>query len=133
MTEFRSPDSLPKPFGYSHVALVPAGPLVITSGQVGMHQSGDIPSGMEAQTRLAFENLGRALEAGGAGWRDVVKLTYFVTDLAELLTVRRVRDEFLDTASPPASSLVQVAGLFMPELLIEVEAIASLGSEAPAR
>ena len=44
------------------------------------------------------------------------------------LRVRRARDEFVDTSAPPTSSLVQVAGLFMPGLLIEVEAVASLAS-----
>ena len=74
-----------------------------------------------------FENLGRALGAAGAGWSDVVKLTFFVVGVDELTTVRAVRDEFVDTTAPPASSLVQVAGLFRPDLLIEVEAMAALG------
>jgi enamine deaminase RidA (YjgF/YER057c/UK114 family) len=49
-----------------------------------------------------------------------------VDDAGELATVRSVRDEFVDTARPPTSSLVQVAGLFHPDVLIEVEAIAWL-------
>jgi enamine deaminase RidA (YjgF/YER057c/UK114 family) len=54
----------------------------------------------------------------------VVKLTFYVVDVAGLAVVRAVRDEFVDTARPPTSSLVQVAGLFRPDLLIEVEAVA---------
>ena len=42
-----------------------------------------------------------------------------------LPVVRRVRDAFVDTAAPPTSSLVQVAGLFRPDLLVEVEAVAA--------
>ena len=80
-----------------------------------------------------FEHLGHALGAAGAGWGDVIKLTVFVTDTSELDTFRRVRDEFVDTESPPASSLVRVAGLIRPELLLEIEAIASLGGEASPR
>jgi enamine deaminase RidA (YjgF/YER057c/UK114 family) len=53
-----------------------------------------------------------------------VKLTYFVVDVSALGTIRTVRDEFVDTERPPASSLVQVAGLFRPDLLIEIEAVA---------
>jgi enamine deaminase RidA (YjgF/YER057c/UK114 family) len=105
---------------------IPAGRLVWTSGQVAIDADGAVPQGWEAQTRLVFENVGRALAAHGAGWPDVVKLTYFVTAVDEVATVRAVRDEFVDTATPPTSSLVQVAGLFRPDLLIEVEAVAWL-------
>jgi len=123
---FASPDDLPRPSGYSHVVTIPPGRLVWTSGQVGIGADHAIAAGWEGQTRLAFENVGRALAAAGAGWPDVVKLTLFVVDVSELETIRRVRDEFVDTDSPPTSSLVQVAGLFRPEVLIEVEAVASL-------
>jgi enamine deaminase RidA (YjgF/YER057c/UK114 family) len=78
----------------------------------------------EAQSRLAFENVGHALDAGGATWADVVKLTIFVVDMAGLPAIRAVRDEFVDVQRPPTSSLVQVAALFRPEVLIEVEAVA---------
>jgi enamine deaminase RidA (YjgF/YER057c/UK114 family) len=123
--QFASAPDLPAPLGYSHVVAIPSGPLVWTSGQVGMTAAGEVPDGWEAQTRLAFENVGRALAAAGAGWGDVVKLTYYVVATDELPVVRRVRDEFVDTAAPPTSSLVQVAGLFRPDLLVEVEAVAA--------
>jgi enamine deaminase RidA (YjgF/YER057c/UK114 family) len=51
-----------------------------------------------------------------------VKLTIFVTDVAYLPAIRAARDEFVDTERPPASTAVQVAALFRPELLLEVEA-----------
>jgi enamine deaminase RidA (YjgF/YER057c/UK114 family) len=126
VTAFASPDDLPRPAGYSHVVTTPPGRLVWTSGQVGMAADGSVPDGWEAQTRLTFENIGRALAAAGAGWDDVVKLTYFVVATDDLLTIRAVRDEFVNTDAPPASSLVRVAGLFRPDVLIEVEAIAAL-------
>jgi enamine deaminase RidA (YjgF/YER057c/UK114 family) len=99
---------------------------VWTSGQVPLDAAGAAPEGWEAQTRLAFENVARALAAEGAAFADVVKLTFFVTAVDELATVRAVRDAFVDTARPPTSSLVQVAGLIRPDLLIEVEAVAWL-------
>jgi enamine deaminase RidA (YjgF/YER057c/UK114 family) len=126
VTAFASPDDLPQPAGYSHVVTIPSGRLVWTSGQVGMAADGSVPEGWEAQARLAFENVGRALAAGGAGWGDVVKLTFFVVATDELTTVRAVRDEFVNAAAPPTSSLVRVAGLIRPDLLIEVEAVAAL-------
>ena len=122
---FASPDGLRPPAGYSHVVDIPAGRRVWTSGQVAMDAERNVASDeWEGQTRLVFENVGRALRAGGADWPDVVKLTIFVVDVSELPTIRAVRDEFVDTTRPPTSSLVQVAALVHPELLIEVEAVA---------
>jgi enamine deaminase RidA (YjgF/YER057c/UK114 family) len=123
---FASPSDLPAPAGYSHVVTIPSGRLVWTSGQVGIGPDGTVASGWEAQTRLVFENIGRALAAAGAGWHDVVKLTFYVVSTDALATVRAVRDEFINTEAPPTSSLVQVAGLFRSDLLIEVEAVASI-------
>jgi enamine deaminase RidA (YjgF/YER057c/UK114 family) len=123
---FASPAGLPAPAGYAHVVGLPPGRLVWTSGQVPLDEQGVAPEGWEAQARLAFANVGTALAGAGAGWGDVVKLSLFVTSVEELATVRAVRDEVVDTANPPTSSLVQVAGLFRPDLLIEVEAVAWL-------
>jgi enamine deaminase RidA (YjgF/YER057c/UK114 family) len=125
--DFASPSSLSTQVGYSHVVSLPAsGRLVWTAGQVPVAADGTLaPAGdWEAQARLVFQNVGHALVAGGAAWPDVVKLTFYVVDLAGLPTVRSVRDEFVDVQRPPTSSLVQVAGLFLPEALLEVEAVA---------
>ena len=123
---FASPPELIAPAGYSHVVTIPAGRLAWTAGQVPMTRDREVPEGWEAQARLAFENTGRALRAAGAAWSDVVKLTISVVELSEVATIRRVRDEFIDTAAPPTSSLAQVAALFDPDVLLEVEAVAFL-------
>ena len=123
---FASPPELIAPSGYSHVVTIPAGRLAWTAGQVPMTPDRAVPEGWEAQTRLAFENTGRALRAAGAAWSDVVKLTISVVELSEVATIRRVRDEFIDTAAPPTSSLTQVVALFDPDVLLEVEAVAFL-------
>jgi enamine deaminase RidA (YjgF/YER057c/UK114 family) len=125
--KFASPDDLPPTHGYSQVVTVPAGTQVWVSGQVGAEPDGSTPPGLEAQTRLAFRNVGRALGSAGASWDGVFKLTIFVTDIAAVPTVRSARDEFVNTASPPASSLVEVGALVRPDLLIEIEAFALLG------
>ena len=125
--EFATPPTLSAPAGYSHVVSLPAaGRLVWTSGQIPVAADGTpAPAGdWEAQARLTFENVGHALAAGAATWADVVKLTIFVVDLAGLPAIRAVRDEFVDVERPPTSSLVQVAGLVLPDLLLEVEAVA---------
>ncbi len=125
--ELITPDTIHPPFGYSHVAAVPPGSRIVwTAGQVGMNRDGQVAEGWDAQTRATFENLGAALSAGGATWADVVKLTIFVVDTSEIAAVRAVRDEFINASRPPTSTLIQVAGLALPELLIEVEAVAAV-------
>jgi len=124
---FTSPDDLSAPNGYSHVVELPPGRLVWTAGQVALEADGNgPPAGWEPQTRLVFANVGRALAAGGARWSDVVKLTIYVVDTEGVPMIRAVRDELVDTARPPTSSLVRVAGLVRPDLLLEVEAVAWL-------
>jgi enamine deaminase RidA (YjgF/YER057c/UK114 family) len=77
-----------------------------------------------AQARQVFENLRGCLAAAGASFADVIKLTYFLTDVAQLPVIRGVRDQYVDTAAPPASTAVAVAALFRPEFLVEIEALA---------
>jgi enamine deaminase RidA (YjgF/YER057c/UK114 family) len=128
--ELRTPDTIHPPFGYSHVASIPAGHrLVWTAGQVGMTPDGKLADGWEAQTRVTFENLGRALSAAGATWTDVFKLTIYVVHTSEIRTIRAIRDEFLDTSQPPASTLIKVAGLALDGLLIEIEAVAAVAGD----
>jgi reactive intermediate/imine deaminase len=125
MTEHIAPAGVAPGFGYSHV-VVATGRLVVVSGQVALDESGQIvgPGDALAQARQVFENLRRCLAAADATFADVVKFTVYVTDLATITAVRAVRDEYIDTARPPASSAVQVAGLVLPDLLLEIDALA---------
>jgi enamine deaminase RidA (YjgF/YER057c/UK114 family) len=111
--------------GFTHVVTGP-GRLVAISGQVAFDESGTLvgEGDAEAQARQVFDNLRRCLSAAGATFDDIVKFTFFVTDIAHLPAVRRVRDTFVNTERPPASTAVQVAALFRPEVLLEVEALA---------
>lgn len=127
--ELWDPETVAPGNGYSQVVSIPAGSrLVWLSGQVPVAPDGTLaPAGdWEAQARQVFRNIGAALEDAGAGWADVVKFTYFVTDAAGLPTVREVRDEYVNTERPPTSTAVRVAGLIRPEFLLEVEAIAAV-------
>jgi enamine deaminase RidA (YjgF/YER057c/UK114 family) len=100
------------------------GRWVATAGQVALDDGGQLvgPDDPQAQTHQVFANLGRALAAAGASFADVIKLNYYVTDITMLPAVRAVRDEYVDTARPPASTAVQVSALAMPGLMIEIEA-----------
>jgi enamine deaminase RidA (YjgF/YER057c/UK114 family) len=125
-TLYVNPESLTKPTGYTHVVEARGGRTAYISGQIALDQYGSIVgiNNIEAQARQAFKNVRLALEAVGMTFNDVVKLGVFVTDISQVGTLRRVRDEFVNLQRPPASTLVQVAALVRPELLFEVEAIA---------
>jgi len=121
-----NPPAMPRPVGYTQVVEVTGGRTVYVSGQVALDAENRLvgEGDFAVQARQCFENVRRALAASGLGFGHVVKLGLYVTDVAHLATLRAVRDEFVDPARPPASTLVQVAALFRPECLVEVEAIA---------
>ncbi|MFF3559938.1 RidA family protein [Streptomyces sp. NPDC002574] len=131
LTHIAAPDGVAPGNGYSHVVLG-EGRFVAISGQIALDADGEVvgPGDPAAQARQVFANLGRCLAAAGADWADVAKLTFFVTDVA---AVREARDAHIDTARPPASTAVQVAALFRPELLLEVEALAIVRDTRDAR
>jgi len=117
--------------GYSHAVTV-TGTLAFVSGQVPLDGEGNLvgPGDLEAQTRQAMHNLEGVLAQLGATWADVVKFGWYVTDVTEIQKVRDIRDEFIRPAlgdrPSPASTLVQVVGMFNPEFLVEVEAVVAL-------
>jgi reactive intermediate/imine deaminase len=123
---FLSPDTLAPPFGYSHVVDAPLGRIIYVAGQVPLDSDGQLvgEGDVEAQTRQVFRNLSAALDAAGASWSDVVKLNYFLRDVGQIAIVRSIRDEYVDTEHPPASTLVEVSSLFRNDVLIEIEAVA---------
>jgi len=120
------PDGMPPVNGYSH-AVAFSGRMIAVSGQVPLDAQGRLvgENDPQAQTRQVFENLAAALATAGAGMEQVVKLTVFLTDLADLDAFRRVRDEYISADRPPASSLVQVSRLVNPAFRVEIEALAA--------
>ncbi|WP_406402085.1 RidA family protein [Streptomyces uncialis] len=125
ITHVPAPDGVFPATAYTHVVLG-TGRFVAISGQLALDEDGKLVGAGDpaAQARQVFTNLGRCLAAAGAGFDDVVKLTYFVTDIRNLAAVREVRGDFLDPARLPASSAVQVGALVGPEFLMEIEAYA---------
>jgi enamine deaminase RidA (YjgF/YER057c/UK114 family) len=113
---------------YTHAVEVSGGRTIFVSGQVALDEKGEIVGrgDLRAQTKQAFENLKRALAALGAGFEDVVKMTYYVVGYRpeQLAAIREARSEYLPRTRPPASTLVGVEALFQDGILIEVEAIA---------
>lgn len=121
---FTRPDGLPPVFGYSH-ATAAGGRLVAVSGQLPVDAEGTIVSTDPlAQARQVFANVATALRAAGATPADVLRLNFYLISLADIGAVRTARDEFIDVDHPPASSLIQVAGLVLPEARLEIDALA---------
>jgi enamine deaminase RidA (YjgF/YER057c/UK114 family) len=122
----RAPEGMAPGNGYSHAVSATTGRIVAIAGQVAMDAGGELVGRDDptAQAERAFENLGFALAAAGAGFADVVKFSIFVTDISILPAIRAVRDRFIDTERPPASTAVQVAALFQPGYMLEIEALA---------
>jgi enamine deaminase RidA (YjgF/YER057c/UK114 family) len=121
-----NPRTVAPPFArYSHGIETPAGARwLFISGQVGVTPEGKVANGAEAQIEQAWRNVLSVLEAAGMGPRDLVKVTTFLIDRADLPAARTVRERMLHGAEP-ASTLLFVAGLASPEWLVEIEAIAA--------
>lgn len=126
--EFINPPALNPTNGFTHVVAATGGKLIHVSGQVSVDEKAEVVGrgDFRAQVERTFENLNTALAAAGATFRDVVKITYFVVNLTPDLVpvVREVRRKYLDPDRPPASSLVGVAALVVPDWLIEIEVTA---------
>jgi enamine deaminase RidA (YjgF/YER057c/UK114 family) len=125
---FINPPSLTKPTGFTHVVVAPDGRTVYIAGQVSFDSTGQVmgPGDFRAQAEQVFRNLGRALSSVGGSMGDLVKTTTYITDLKNVPALREVRQKHLDQSHPPANTLLIVASLARPELLIEIEAVAVL-------
>lgn len=125
-----NPDGLhnPVPFGYSHTATIPAGTeLVLVAGQYGSDPNGAVVSPDFAdQVNQTFRNIGTALAAHGLDLSHVVQLrTYVVNhDVSKLGPIAGAIQENWGT-SPPTQTLIGVASLATPDVLFEVEALAT--------
>ena len=114
------PDGVAKPASpYSPVFA--SGDLVYTAGQVGADASGDVPEGIEAQTRQALENLRACLEAAGCSLRDVMKVNGYLVNIGDFPTYNAVYREFFEEPYPARTT---VGAVLADGLLVEVEAVA---------
>lgn len=103
---------------------IKANGFLFISGQAGAGEDGRIvPGGFLAQGEQAFANLRRALEAGGASLKDVVKVTIFVTDMGHFDDVVALRRKFF-SAPYPADTIAEIRALYTPDAMIEIEAVA---------
>lgn len=132
-----NPSTLSMPHGYTHVITIDGGRTVYIAGQVPLDQHGQLVGAGDfaAQVRQTFENLQAALAAGGAHFSDVVQMTTYVTDMSQVDTYRKIRNEYMSGPLPTAT-LVEVKGLFRKDVMLEVSAVAvvsSTSTPAPAK
>jgi 2-iminobutanoate/2-iminopropanoate deaminase len=108
----------------------PARTLYI-GGQVPVTPEGSVPAGIEAQARQVWANIDRLLVQAGMERRDLVKVTTYLSDRAYREANARVRKEYLGTHLPTLT--VIITGIYDPEWLLEIEAVASrpLSAAAP--
>lgn len=133
---FLNPKTLAKAPGYTYVVETTGpGRTIYIAGQLGLDLDNKLvgaPGDFRAQCAKAFENLGYALAAVGAMFKDVVKINNYLTDMTHIAAFREVRDNFLHTAAPPASTTVAISQLARPGALFEIEAIAVLPPKSAA-
>jgi 2-iminobutanoate/2-iminopropanoate deaminase len=111
---------------YSLAAEVPAGAkLLFVSGQVGTAPDGKLAPGFEAQCEQVWKNIGAVLTEGGMTYKDIVKVTVFLTDSRFVAPYRDVRDRHIKETPYPASTLLVVQALADPAMLVEVEVVAA--------
>ncbi|MDH4177888.1 MAG: RidA family protein [Thermoleophilia bacterium] len=112
-----------EPFRLSQAFRV--GELLLVSGQAAIDEHGAIvgEGDFDAQAEQVFRNLQRVLDAGGSSLADVVKVTIFLTDMANFPKIVELRGRWF-TPPYPADTIVEVTALALPELEIEIEAIA---------
>jgi 2-iminobutanoate/2-iminopropanoate deaminase len=106
---------------------VRAGNLLFVSGFLPVDGEGRLVGGDDvvAQVRQVFANLGAVLAAAGASFADVVKVTVYLTDIADRARINPVRQEIFGE-SRPASTLVEVSALVVPGARVEIDAVALL-------
>ena len=128
--QFSNPSTMPPPSGYTMVVEATGpGRTIYIAGQLGMTPDGKFagePGDFRAQATQCFENMKAALASVGAEFKDVVKITNYFVDMAHLSIFFEVRDRYVNTKAPPASTAIQIAKLARDGALFEIEAIAVL-------
>jgi 2-iminobutanoate/2-iminopropanoate deaminase len=103
-----------------------AGGFHFVSGQTPLTGAGDVPEDVGEQASVVLAKIADVLAGADSGLDDVVKVTYFLTDIADLAAVRSAVDAVLPHPRP-AASLVEVSALVDPRFRVEIEATAYIG------
>ena len=123
---FQNPPSMPPTRGYTHVVETRSpSRTVYIAGQLGMTADGKFAgTDFRAQAVQCFENLKLALAAADATFEHVVKVTAFFVDISNIQSYLEIRNRYVNTKAPPASTAIQISKLAHDGALFEIEAIA---------
>lgn len=101
------------------------GNVLVLSGQASISEQGDIVGAgdFDAQAAQTFANLERVLALGGCGLQDIFKVTIYLTDMGNFPKIMELRQRHF-TPPYPADTIVEVRSLALPELMIEIDAMA---------
>jgi 2-iminobutanoate/2-iminopropanoate deaminase len=122
------PDVAPPLKGhYSNSVRVTAGPLLFIAGQIAIDQQGRVVGvgDLRAQATQVLENIRAILRANGADMEAVLNVTVYVTDIRAFHDIADIRLHYFPKDGP-ASAIVEVSRLALPELMIEMSAIAAV-------
>jgi 2-iminobutanoate/2-iminopropanoate deaminase len=118
----RLAEQLPEPLSH-YTDAVRAGDTMWISGMLGVDSAGTIvDSGVVAQAEQVFRNLAVVLDHAGAGFADVVKVVVYLVNIDHRAPINEVRRRYFGPARP-ASTLIEVSALAIPEALVEIEAV----------
>ncbi len=117
----------PLPWPYSHGWKV--GNLLFIAGQVALDEELRLigPGDAEEQTRQVWRNIKAVVEKAGGKLSDVVRISTYVADIADIAAIMEARREFFPDGDYPVATMVEVAKLGLPGLLLETEAMAVIG------
>ena len=123
-----NPPEMAPPTGYSY-AIKKTGSPVFISGQVALDGAGKLvgENDVAAQVEQVFQNLRTVVQAAGGSLDDVVRITIYVTDASYRPAVAAARQRHFKEGQYPASTYLVVSALAVPQLLVEVDAVAIIG------
>jgi enamine deaminase RidA (YjgF/YER057c/UK114 family) len=123
---FLNPKGWPQPKGYAN-GVKARGEMVFVGGMIGWDEQQKFPEGFIGQTEQLLKNIVAVLKEGGAGPEHIVRMTWYVTDIAlyraSLPDLGRIYRAVMGR-NFPAMALVQVLSLVEPEALLEIETTA---------
>ena len=121
-----NPPTLHAPVGaYHHVNVVEAGSRVLfAAGQIGVGADGALVRDRRAQIEQAWRNVRAVVEAAGMTHRDIVRLTVYMVGTEDVEFSRECRNRTIE-GEKPGSTLLFVAGLADPDMIIEIDVVAA--------
>ena len=127
-----SPKGIAAPPPQTWSTAIQVGDVLYVSGMTARGPDGQTVVGADEyeQTKVIFSKIKSVIEAAGGAMNDIARMTIYVTNIKNNTEVWRARKEFF-TGDFPASTLVEVRSLAKPEIKLEIEVVAHLGSSKP--